>query len=140
MDSPNGLCTPPVAQPLLQHSLSIRGCEVGPVSSSALLTAPRCFLGKENCESGFNLVSLALYLTEIPQSWWRIGGTFSYVPMLRQIPPIFILLWSFLSLSEGGSLGGSWTSVLSFIVFSKSFIANIVTHTLYFGIQICDSS
>lgn len=110
------------------------------MSSSALLTAPHCFLGKENCESGFNLVLLALYLTEIPQSWWHIGGTFSYVPMLRQIPPIFILPWSFLSLSEGGSLGGSWTSVLSFSIFSKSFIVNIVTHTLYFGIQIYDSS
>lgn len=90
--------------------------------------------------SQFNLVSLALYLAEIPQSWWHIDGTLSYVPMPKQIPPIFILPWSFLSLSEGGSLGGSWTSVLSFTIFPQSFRVNIITHTLYFDVQRYDSS
>lgn len=77
--------------------------------------------------SQFNLVSLALYLAEIPQSWWHIDGTLSYVPLPKQIPPIFILPWSFLSLSEGGSLGGSWTSVLSFTIFPQSFRVNIIS-------------
>lgn len=122
------------------HSLASKGCEMGPVGTSALLAAPCCFPRKESCESAFNLVPLALYPAEIPQSWWHIDGTLSYFPMLKQISPIFILPWSFLSLSEGGSLGGSWTSVLSFTIFPKSFIVNTVTHTLYFGIQIHDSS
>lgn len=52
-----------------------------------------------------------------------------------RFPPIFIFLWSFLSLSEGGSLGRSWTSVFSFIIFPESFIVNIVPRTLYFGRQ-----
>lgn len=104
------------------HSFAIKGCEMGPVGTPALLAAPCCFLRKESCESAFNLVPLALHPVEIPQSWWHIDGTLSYFPMLKQIPPIFILFWSFLSLSEGGSLGGSWTSVLSFTIFPKSFI------------------
>lgn len=122
------------------HSLSIRGSEMGPVGMSALLTEPCCFLRKESCESAFNLVPLALYPAEIPQSWRHVDGTPSYFPMLKQIPPIFILPWSFLSLSEGDSLGGCWTSVFSFTIFPKSFIVNTVAHTLYFGIQIHDSS
>lgn len=122
------------------HSLAIEGCEMGPVGTSALLAAPCCFLRKESCESAFNLAPLALYPAEIPQSWCHTDGILSYFPMLKQISLIFILPWSFLSLAEGGSLGGSWTSVLSFTIFLKSFTVNTVTHTLYFGIQIYDRS
>lgn len=122
------------------HSLAVEGCEMGPVGTSALLAAPCCFLRKESCESAFNLAPLALYPAEIPQSWWHTDGILSYFPMLKQISLIFILPWSFLSLAEGGSLGGSWTSVLSFTIFLKSFTVNTVTHTLYFGIQIYDRS
>lgn len=66
------------------HSLTPRGCEAGPVS-----TARPPFLRKESYESTFNLVLLARYLAEIPQSWWHIDGTLSHSPVLKQIPPYF---------------------------------------------------
>ena len=106
------------------RSPAIEGCEMGAVGTSALLAAPCCFLRKESCESAFNLSPLALSPAEIPQSWWHTDGILSYFPMPRQISPIFILPWSFLSLAEGGSLGGSWTYVLSFTIFLKSFTVN----------------
>lgn len=106
------------------QSLATEGCEMGAVGTSALLAAPSCFLRRESCESAFNLSPLALSPAEIPQSWWHTDGMLSYFPMPKQISPIFTLPWSFLSLAEGGSLGGSWTSVLSFTIFLKSFTVN----------------
>ena len=70
------------------RSLSFRGSEVG-VHASTLPAAPLCFLRKGSCESGFNLVSLALYLAEIPQSWWHIDGTLSCVPNAEADSPYF---------------------------------------------------